>query len=274
MALAIRFRSAVALLGGFPVLAGVDLDVGEGDVVLLQGANGTGKTSLLRACAGLLPIVSGTAQVLGHDLLTDRRGVRRDIGLLGHATALYDDLSVEDNVRFAVRAAGASRSTVGPALDRLGLSGRLCRVAVSRLSAGQRRRTALAVLVARDPRLWLLDEPHAGLDAEHRDLLDELVRDATGRGATVLMASHEHDRAVALAGRIVIMAGGQVSAPASPSADVPPPVPGDGGPTAGARPGPGPSAPSPPSPPAPVAPTPPSSPASRSSGRLEQVHVA
>jgi heme ABC exporter ATP-binding subunit CcmA len=274
MALAIRFRSAVALLGGFPVLAGVDLDVGEGDVVLLQGANGTGKTSLLRACAGLLPIVSGTAQVLGHDLLTDRRGVRRDIGLLGHATALYDDLSVEDNVRFAVRAAGASRSTVGPALDRLGLSGRLCRVAVSRLSAGQRRRTALAVLVARDPRLWLLDEPHAGLDAEHRDLLDELVRDATGRGATVLMASHEHDRAVALAGRIVIMAGGQVSAPASPSADVPPPVPGDGGPTAGARPGPGRSAPSPPSPPAPVAPTPPSSPASRSSGRLEQVHVA
>ena len=128
MDLAIRFRSAVALLGGFPVLAGVDLDVAEGEVVLLQGANGAGKTSLLRACAGLLPIVSGTAEVLGHDLVTDRRGVRRDIGLLGHATALYDDLSVEDNVRFAVRAAGASRSLgrpgprparpVGPALPR------------------------------------------------------------------------------------------------------------------------------------------------------------
>lgn len=211
MALAIRFRSAVALLGGFPVLAGVDLDVGEGDVVLLQGANGTGKTSLLRACAGLLPIVSGTAEVLGCDLLADRRSVRRHIGLLGHATSLYDDLSVEDNVRFAVRASGASRSAVAPALERLGLSERLRGVAVSRLSAGQRRRTALAVLVARDPRLWLLDEPHAGLDAEHRDLLDDLIRDATGRGATVLMASHEHDRAVALAGRIVVMAGGQAS---------------------------------------------------------------
>jgi heme ABC exporter ATP-binding subunit CcmA len=211
MALAIRFRSAVALLGGFPVLAGVDLDVGEGDVVLLQGANGTGKTSLLRACAGLLPIVSGTAEVLGCDLLADRRSVRRHIGLLGHATSLYDDLSVEDNVGFAVRASGGSRSAVGPALERLGLSERLRGVAVGRLSAGQRRRTALAVVVARDPRLWLLDEPHAGLDAEHRDLLDGLIRDATGRGATVLMASHEHDRAVARAGRIVVMAGGQAS---------------------------------------------------------------
>jgi heme ABC exporter ATP-binding subunit CcmA len=212
MALAIRFRSAVALLGGFPVLAGVDLDVGEGDVVLLQGANGTGKTSLLRACAGLLPVVDGTAEVLGFDLLVDRRAVRRHIGLLGHATSLYDDLSVEDNVRFAVRASGGSRSSVGPALERLGLSGRLRTVAVSRLSAGQRRRTALAVVVARDPRLWLLDEPHAGLDAEHRDLLDDLIRDATGRGATVLMASHEHERALTLAGRVVVMAGGQANA--------------------------------------------------------------
>src|ERR1700736_4122455 len=210
MALAIRFRSAVALLGGFPVLAGVDLDVGEGDVVLLQGANGAGKTSLLRACAGLLPIVSGAAEVLGHDLVAARRTVRRHIGLLGHATALYDDLSVEDNVRFAVRASGGSRSAVGPALERLGLSGRLRDVTVSRLSAGQRRRTALAAVVARDPELWLLDEPHAGLDAEHRDLLDGLIREASARGATILLASHERERATALAGRVLTVAGGQI----------------------------------------------------------------
>jgi ABC-type sulfate/molybdate transport systems ATPase subunit len=93
---------------------------------------------------------------------------------------------------------------------------------VSRLSAGQRRRTALAVLVARDPRLWLLDEPHAGLDAEHRDLLDDLVRDATGRGATVVMASHEQERALALAGRIVVMAGGHIRRAATRPAATPP----------------------------------------------------
>lgn len=225
MAPAICFRSAVALLGGFPVLAGVDLDVDPGHVVLLQGPNGAGKTSLLRACAGLLPVVSGRAEVLGHDLLIDRRAVRRRIGMLGHDTALYDDLSVEDNVRFAVRAAGSRSSAVGPALERLGLDGRLRRVAVHRLSAGQRRRTALAVLVARDPELWLLDEPHAGLDAEHRDLLDGLVRDATSRGATVLMASHERERSTALAGRVITIAGGQVVVPTAPPAPSPAPSP-------------------------------------------------
>ncbi|HSS09755.1 MAG TPA: heme ABC exporter ATP-binding protein CcmA [Acidimicrobiales bacterium] len=210
MASAVRLRSAVALLGGFPVLAGVDLDVAEGEIVLLQGPNGAGKTSLLRACTGLIPVVSGTVEVLGHDVVADRRSVRRQVGLLGHAASLYDDLSVEDNVRFAVRAAGGQPATVGPALERLGLAGPLRQVSVGRLSAGQRRRTALAVVVARDPALWLLDEPHAGLDAEHRDLLDALIRDATARGATVVLASHERDRVEALAGRTLTMAGGLV----------------------------------------------------------------
>jgi heme ABC exporter ATP-binding subunit CcmA len=210
MAHAIRLRSAVALLEGFPVLAGVDLDVAQGEIVLLQGPNGAGKTSLLRACAGLIPIVSGTVDVLGHDLLADRRSVRRKIGLLGHSTSLYEDLTVEDNVRFAVRAAGGNSAAVGPALQRLGLGGRQRRVPVGRLSAGQRRRTALAVVVAREPALWLLDEPHAGLDAENRDLLDALIREVTARGATVLLASHERDRAVPLAARTLAMTGGMV----------------------------------------------------------------
>ncbi|HEY3811067.1 MAG TPA: heme ABC exporter ATP-binding protein CcmA [Acidimicrobiales bacterium] len=212
----IRFRSAVALVGRFPVLAGVDLDVTRGEIVLLQGANGAGKTSLLRACAGLLRVAAGEATVLGADLVADPRAVRRRVGLLGHATALYDDLSAADNVRFAVRAAGGSVGAVGPALERLGLTGRLAGASVSSLSAGQRRRVALAAVVARDPELWLLDEPHAGLDAEHRDLLDDLVRDAVERGATVLLASHEHDRAQPLAGRIVTVAGGMVTPTAPP----------------------------------------------------------
>jgi heme ABC exporter ATP-binding subunit CcmA len=214
MAPAIRFHSAVALLGAFPVLAGVDLDVARGEIVLLQGPNGAGKTSLLRACAGLLAVTSGEAEVLGEDLLRDRRTVRRRLGLLGHATSLYDDLTVEDNVRFAVRAVGRDRKVVEEALDRLGLTGRLRTTAVVRLSAGQRRRTALAILLARRPELWLLDEPHAGLDAEHRDLLDGMIREAVAGGSTVVLASHEQERASALAGRAVAMAGGQVIATA------------------------------------------------------------
>ena len=212
MAPVVRFRSAVALLGRFPALAGVDLDVGAGEIVLLQGANGAGKTTLLRACAGLVQVVSGEAEVLGHDLRRDRRTVRRRIGLLGHAGTLYDDLTVEDNVRFAVRAGGADVAAVGPAMAQLGVDGRLRTTAVGRLSAGQRRRVAIAAVVARAPALWLLDEPHAGLDAEGRDLLDALVRSAVITGATVVLASHEAERASALAGRTVVLGGGLVLA--------------------------------------------------------------
>ena len=209
---AVRFRAAVSLLGRFPALAGVDLDVARGEIVLLRGPNGAGKTTLLRACAGLVPIARGEATVLGCDLTRDRRAVRRRVALLGHTGFLYDDLTVAENVRFATRAAGRDDAAVEPALDRLGVSGRLRDVPVGRLSAGQRRRTALAAVVARDAELWLLDEPHAGLDSAGRDLLDGLLRDGVARGTTVLFASHELDRAEGVAGRVVTLAGGRASA--------------------------------------------------------------
>ncbi|HVA74176.1 MAG TPA: heme ABC exporter ATP-binding protein CcmA [Acidimicrobiales bacterium] len=207
----ICFRSAVALVGRFPVLAGVDLEVAAGEIVAVAGANGAGKTSLLRACAGLLPVVAGEAWVLGEDLVSNPRAVRRRVGMLGHSSFLYDDLSVAENVRFAVRAARGSLDKVAPSLERLGLTGRLPDTPVAALSAGQRRRAAIAVLVARDPEVWLLDEPHAGLDSEHRDVLDAAVREASARGATVVLASHEHERARSLAARTVTLAGGATS---------------------------------------------------------------
>ena len=210
MALAVRLRAAVSLLGRFPALAGVDLDVAGGEILLVQGANGAGKTTLLRACAGLAAFVAGEAEVLGHDLRRERKAVRRRIGLLGHASFLYDDLTVADNLTFSARAAGADASSAAEAMAQMGLDGRLRDVPAGRLSAGQRRRVAVAAVIARRPDLWLLDEPHAGLDAAGRNLLDQLVLDATAAGATVLLASHELDRAAALATRTVVMAGGQV----------------------------------------------------------------
>jgi len=210
MAPAVRLSRAVVLLGRFPALAGADLLVDRGEIVHLSGPNGAGKSTLLRACAGLLRVVEGEAEVLGHDLRSDRRRIRRSVGLLGHTSFLYDELTVEDNLRFAVRAAGAPIADLEAALVRLGLDGRLRHVGVARLSAGQRRRAALAVLVARRPELWLLDEPHAGFDAAGRDLIDALVREAAASGTTVVFASHELDRASALAGRQLTVVGGQV----------------------------------------------------------------
>ncbi len=208
----VRLRATVALLGRFPALAGVDLEVGPREVVLVQGPNGAGKSTLLRLCAGLLRPESGHAEVLGHDLSTDRASVRRRVGLLGHDTALYDDLTVEENLQFWARASRTDRSAVGPALERLGVADRLRDVTVGSLSAGQRRRVALAGVVIRRPELWLLDEPHAGLDQGGRALVDELVVDAAGAGATVLVASHELDRTVGLATRRLTVAGGTITA--------------------------------------------------------------
>jgi len=223
MELVVHFRAAVALLGRFPALAGIDLDVAQGQIVLLRGPNGAGKTTLLRACAGLVPVVDGVAEVLGCDVRRHPRAVRGRVGLLGHGAGLYDDLTVAENVRFWGRAGRAEAADVAAALALLGLDGRLRDVPAAKLSAGQRRRTSLACLLARRPQLWLLDEPHAGMDTTARDQVDRLVRQAVASGATVLFSSHEADRATSLADRVVDITGGTATL------DEPTPVPGGNG---------------------------------------------
>ena len=202
-------RSAVCLLDRFPALAGADLDVDEGEIVLLSGPNGAGKSTLLRLLAGLLPLRSGTATVLGHDLGRDRRAVRRELSLVGHQTFCYDDLTAVENLHFAARACGRSVAAADAALERLELT-RVAKVVHRRLSAGQQRRLALAVALARDPKLLLLDEPHAGLDAAGREVLDAVVAAAPSEGRTVILASHELTRARALARREVRVVAGRV----------------------------------------------------------------
>jgi heme ABC exporter ATP-binding subunit CcmA len=204
--------------GRFPALAGVDLAVAQGEVVVLEGPNGAGKTSVLRVCAGLLALTGGEGTVLGCDLRREGPALRRRVGMLGHAAALYEDLTVFENVRFAVRAAGGDTAGIDPALDRLELGGRLRRTSVGRLSAGQRRRVALAALVARRPELWLLDEPHAGLDVGARVVLGEIVAEVVAAGATVLLASHEPEESLPLADRVVSLAGGRVVGERDPRA--------------------------------------------------------
>jgi heme ABC exporter ATP-binding subunit CcmA len=206
----VELVDAVAVLGRFPALAGVTLRVERGEVVWLRGPNGAGKTTLLRLCAGLVPLTRGRGIVLGCDLRTERAQLRPLVGVLGHRNGLYLDLTVTENVHFWGTAVGASTGEITAALDRLGLSGRLAGVPARRLSAGQQRRTALAGLVTRRAELWLLDEPHAGLDAAGRDGIDTIVRQAAASGATVLLASHETDRADPLATRVVDVVGGVV----------------------------------------------------------------
>ncbi len=206
----ISFRDVVAVAGSYPVLAGADFDVHHGEIVLLTGPNGAGKTSLLRVCAGLLPIERGQARVLGVDLASDRAAVRDRVGILGHTNGLYADLTVRQNIEFWADLIGATSDEVDSALTHVGLDGRLVSVRASQLSAGQRRRVALARLIIRRAELWLLDEPHAGLDAHARDELDATLCAAVTSGATVVVASHELERTERIATRRVVVDGGVV----------------------------------------------------------------
>jgi heme ABC exporter ATP-binding subunit CcmA len=208
--LIVALTDVVAVLGDFPALAGATLGVERGEIVLLRGPNGAGKTTLLRLCAGLVPVTRGTGRVVGNDLVTERDQVRRRVGLLGHQNGLYGDLTVRENIRFWAATVGATDAEATAASERLGVGGRLSDVVVAKLSAGQRRRTALACLVARRAELWLLDEPHAGLDAAARDELDATLRAATTAGATIIVASHELERAGSLATRTVDVVAGQI----------------------------------------------------------------
>jgi len=209
----VNLQGAISLIGGFPALAGVDLTVGDGEIAVLRGPNGAGKSTLLRLCAGLAPLNDGSGTILGHDLSNrpERRQIRRETGLLAHQTFLYDELTVEENLSFWAKANRADPSTVEPILDRLDLGGRLRTVKISALSAGQRRRASVAVMVCRRPKIWLLDEPHAGLDQAGRDFIDEIVRHAVRFGATVMIASHDYERVSDLASCTIHLEGGMVT---------------------------------------------------------------
>ena len=206
----IDLQNSMVLLGRFPALTDLTMLASKGEIIIVKGPNGAGKSTLLRLCAGLLPMKQGTGSVLGFDLTTERMSVRPHVGLLGHKTGLYADLTVEENMGFWAQISNASSADKRSAMDLLGLKGRLESVCVRNLSEGQRRRVSLATLVVQRPSIWLLDEPHAALDKEGKELVDSLIIEASKAGATVLIASHEIDKVGLNQNRIIEIAGGSV----------------------------------------------------------------
>lgn len=211
MVSAVEMRTTVCLRDGYPVLRGVDLEVERGETVLITGANGAGKTTLLRVIAGLLPLAAGEGSVLGFSLTRQRAEVRRRVALVSDTTSFYDDLSVRANLVFHARISGRTSPDVDELLQRFGLE-RVAEQRHGRLSAGQRRRCALAGAMARRRELLLLDEPHGNLDADGRDAVDELIGAHAREGGTVLLVSHDAERARCLTDREVVLADGAISA--------------------------------------------------------------
>jgi heme ABC exporter ATP-binding subunit CcmA len=193
----IETRDLARLFRRSPALAGLSVRVEAGTAIAVLGPNGAGKTTLLRILATALRPSFGAAAVDGIDVAERPEEIRPRVALLSHATGLYDDLTAAENLTFGaalLRVPGPDRAgRVAEALERVGLAEERD-ARVGRFSVGMRRRLALGRILLGHPRLVLLDEPYAALDAQGLALVDELLAEWRRNGATVLVATHAADR--------------------------------------------------------------------------------
>ena len=168
------------------VFAGLSFEVSPGEALLLTGANGAGKSSLLRLLAGLIPAAEGSLIWDGTDCLADLPAHGARLRYLGHQDALKPALTARENLAFFARLWGGGVDSALAALDLTGLADLPARV----LSSGQKRRLALARLALAPSRLWLLDEPSVGLDAASVERLAPLFAAHRAAGGMVLAATH------------------------------------------------------------------------------------
>jgi heme exporter protein A len=179
-------RELVCVRGGRQVFSGLSFDVGAGQALVVSGANGAGKTSLLRMVAGLLRAETGRIELRdGNPELT----AFEQSHFLGHQDAVKPALTVAENLQFWVRYLGEGDPQSRPALDTVGLGG-LLDLPAGYLSAGQRRRLSMARLLAIKRPIWLLDEPTAALDASGQAGLADLMRAHLTGGGIIIAATH------------------------------------------------------------------------------------
>ena len=190
-------------------LADVSLQLPSGSVTMVAGRNGSGKTTLLRVLSAILRPDHGRATVGGFDIVKHRLDVRRAVALLSHDSYLYESLTARENLEVFADHMGASRQGIMALLDRVALAARADDV-VSTFSAGMRKRLSFARILLQDPSVVLLDEPYGQLDPEGFALVDDVVRELKSRGVTVVMATHQIERASRLADQSLLLAEGRV----------------------------------------------------------------
>ena len=186
----LRGRELAVVRGDRSLFTGLDFALGAGEFLQVEGPNGSGKTSLLRAVAGLIPPDDG--QLWWREELVRRQpqAYHAELAWMGHRPGFKGDLTPMENLRFEAGLRGSPRAGTEALLERLGLA-RLGRLPFRLLSAGQQRRYALARLVLSGATLWLLDEPFTNLDADGRQQVQELVGEHLAAGGLALAASHQ-----------------------------------------------------------------------------------
>ena len=194
------------------MLDGVSLDVRPGEALGLLGANGAGKTTVLRIVATLLRPSRGQVTVAGLDVVRDAEEVRRLVAYVGHGSHLYEDLTARENLTFWATLAGepGGDEAIRSALATVDLD-RAEDDRVRTFSSGMKRRLSLARLLLVRPRVLLLDEPFASLDQQAKKWLAEHLLGFKAAGGAILMSTHSFGRELDVADRVAILAEGRVA---------------------------------------------------------------
>ncbi|MGV2168767.1 ABC transporter ATP-binding protein [Agrobacterium sp. 16-172Ci] len=209
----IELKNVGKTYGDLAVLHGVDLDIRDGEFIVLVGPSGCGKSTLLRMIAGLEEITSGDLSIDG-ERVNDRRPKDRDIAMVFQSYALYPHMSVADNMSYSLRLRRSPKESIAAAVAgasaKLGLDPYLARRPKA-LSGGQRQRVAMGRAIVRQPKAFLFDEPLSNLDARLREQMRaEIKRMHADLGATSVYVTHDQIEAMTLASRIVAMNAGHV----------------------------------------------------------------
>ncbi|MBZ0296836.1 MAG: heme ABC exporter ATP-binding protein CcmA [Anaerolineae bacterium] len=194
-----------------PVLRKLDLTVERGEFVALLGPNGSGKSTLLRLLCGLSRPTGGSIRVGGWELPGEASAVRAQIGMVSHQSLLYENLTARENLRFYGRLYDMTdfESRIDDLLEQVGLAKRGDSL-VRTFSRGMQQRLSIARALLHNPDVLLMDEPYTGLDVDAAVTLDSLLRDAHAGGRTIIMTTHQLDRAALIASRVVILSRGAI----------------------------------------------------------------
>ncbi len=201
--------------GEWPVLWDLDLTLPWGELLTLFGANGAGKTTLLKILSTQVRADAGAIQVAGRSQKGDADGLRRRVGVVGHETFLYQDLTCRENLVHYGRLFGLENcgARADETLSMLGLAHRANR-RVRTLSNGMQKRLAIARAVLHRPLVLLLDEPAAGLDRESVGMLRSLLEEWTDAGRSVMMTTHDLELGLSWSHQAGILSKGKIHFPA------------------------------------------------------------
>src|SRR5688572_24118231 len=217
--LAIEASGLVKVFGDTRAVDGVDLAVGRGSVYGVLGPNGAGKTTTIRMLATLLTPDSGTARVLGHDIVREADAVRRAVSLTGQLASVDEDLTGRENLILMGRLLGLRRAQVkaraAELLEGFGLADAAGRL-VKNYSGGMRRRLDIAASLVVTPQLMFLDEPTTGLDPRSRNQVWDIIRALVAEGTTILLCTQYLEEADQLADGIAVIDHGKVIAEGTP----------------------------------------------------------